>query len=386
MSNIQSQAAYLTKARAYPLVISDAPHTILQPNTIRVRVHALAINPVDHIFQTQGTSLAYQWLKYPLVLGSDIAGTVVEIGESVQNFSIGDRVLGQCLGTDKAYVDSQNAEAGFQEYSVLRAHMSSIIPDTLSFEQACVVPLGLSTASCGLFQQDYLGLELPRPGKVIPKGRAVLIWGGSTSVGTSAIQLAAASGYDVITTCSPKNYDYCRSLGAKHCFDYNSPTAGQEILAALQDKVCVGAMAIGTNSALACVDILSKHDFKSSKDGITQPVRKFVSVVSGPELLSPDESLATLRTISRFLVFGVSLIYKSWRHNIGWKFVIGTAPARNEVGQAMYNDFLPAALKSGQFRALPEAKVVGHGLEKVQEAMDTLKGGVSARKIVVTLV
>ena len=386
MSNITNHAAFLQKSRAYPLDVREAPYTILEPNAIRVRVHALAINPIDHILQTQGTSFAFQWLKYPLVLGSDIAGTVVEIGKSVRNFSIGDRVLGQCLGNDKAHVDSQNAEAGFQEYSVLQAHMSSTMPETLSFEQACVVPLGLSTAACGLFQQDYLGMELPKPGKVVPKSRTVLIWGGSTSVGTSAIQLAAASGYEVITTCSPKNYDYCRSLGAKHCFDYNSPTTGQDIVAALQDKVCVGALAIGTNSALACIDILSKHDFKSSKDEVTQSVRKFVSVVSGPELLSPDESLATLRTISRFLTFGVSLIYNSWRHNIGWKFVIGTTPATNELGQAMYNQFLPAALKSGQFRALPEAKVVGHGLEKVQEAMDTLKGGVSARKVVITLV
>ena len=61
-------------------------------------------------------------------------------------------------------------------------------------------------------------------------------------------------------------------------------------------------------------------------------------------------------------------------------------PARNEVGLAIFNDFLPAALKSGQFRALPEAKVVGHGLEKVQKAMKILKGSVSATKVVVTLV
>ena len=66
--------------------------------------------------------------------------------------------------------------------------------------------------------------------------------------------------------------------------------------------------------------------------------------------------------------------------------MIGTAPARNEVGPAIYNEFLPVALMSGQFRALPEAQIVGHGLEKVQEARDTLEGGVCARKVVVTLV
>ncbi|KAJ9605297.1 hypothetical protein H2200_009954 [Cladophialophora chaetospira] len=387
MSNkITNHAAYLTKAKAHPLEVLEAPLTALEPNAIRVRVHGLAINPIDHILQAQGTSLAFPWLKYPLVLGIDVAGTVVEIGTSVKNFNVGDRVLGECMGTDKVHVDSQSAEAGFQEYSVLREHMSSMIPDTLSFEQACVLPLGLGTAACGLFQKDHLGMELPKPGEVVPKDRTVLIWGGSTSVGTCAIQLAVASGYNVITTCSPKNFEYCRALGAKHCFDYKSTTVVQDVVGALRGKVCIGALAVGANSPLVCMNILSKHDFKSTKNEGTHPARKFVSVVSGPDLVPPTERLATLRTISRFVAFGVSLLYKSWRHSIQWKFVLGTEPARNEVGPAIYNDFLPAALKSGQFRALPEAMVVGHGLEKVQEAMDVLKAGVSAKKVVVTLV
>lgn len=380
MSKITNRAAFLAKARAHPLEVRETPNTTLAPKAIRVRVHALAINPIDHILQTQGTSIGFPHLKYPLVLGSDVAGTVVEVGTSVKNFKAGDRVLGQCLGTDKDHVATQNAEAGFQEYSVLQAHMTSLIPDSLSFEQACVLPLGLSSAACGLFQKDQLGLELPIAGNVVAKNQTVLIWGGSTSVGTCGIQLAAASGYDVITTCSPKNFEYCRSLGAKDCFDYKSPKVGQDIVAAMRGKVCVGAMAIGTHSAPACMNILAQHNYKPGQG------QKFVAVASGPELASPEESFALFRTISRFLALITSILYKSWRHGIKWKFILGSEPDRNEVGPAMYNDFLPAALKSGQFRALPEAQVVGHGLEKVQEAMDILKGGVSAKKIVVTLV
>lgn len=139
MSTIKNHAAYLTKPKAYPLEVLEAPLTKLAPNAIRIRVHALAINPVDHILQTHGTSLMFGWLKYPLVIGSDVAGIVVEIGSSVKDFSIGDRVLGQCLGTDKAHADTQSDEAAFQEYSVLQAHMSSKIPDDLSFEQASVL-------------------------------------------------------------------------------------------------------------------------------------------------------------------------------------------------------------------------------------------------------
>lgn len=384
MSKQSNRAAYLLRAKATTLEVREAAHTPLQPSAIRVRVHALAINPVDHILQTHGTALAFPWLKYPLVLGSDVAGTVVEVGNAVQNFIIGDRVLGQCVGTDKAHVQNQNDEAGFREYSVLQANVTCKIPDDLSFEQACVIPLGLSTAAAGLFEREYLNMDLPRPGKPTSKNQTVLVWGGSTSVGTNAIQLAVAAGYDVITTCSPKNYDYCRSLGAKHCFDYNSSTTVQSILAALQDKICVGALAIGAGSALACINLLSKHNFKSGGSE-TQVPRKFVAVISGPDLLSPGETLATIRTIFRFLVFGVSLVLQSWRHKIGWKFVLGTSPAANEVGPAIYNEFLPAALESGQFRALPEVMVAGDGLESIQKAMDTLKAGVSAKKVVVSL-
>lgn len=385
MSKQSNRAAYLSKAKAASLEVREAAYASLQASAIRVRVHALAINPVDHILQTHGTALAFPWLKYPLVLGSDVAGTVVEVGNAVQNFAIGDRVLGQCVGTDKAHVENQNDEAGFREYSVLQASVTSKIPDNLSFEQACVIPLGLSTAAAGLFEREFLGMDLPKLGRIIPKNQTVLVWGGSTSVGTNAIQLAIAAGYDVITTCSPKNYDYCRSLGAKHCFDYNSSVTVRSILAALQDRTCVGALAIGAGSALSCIDILSKHNLMSGKSQ-TQPPRKFVAVISGPELLSPSESLATIRTIFRFLVFGVSLIFQSWRHKIGWKFVLGTSPAANEVGPAIYNEFLPAALETGQFRALPEVMVAGHGLESIQKAMDTLREGVSAKKIVVSLV
>jgi hypothetical protein len=55
----------------------------------------------------------------------------------------------------------------------------------------------------------------------------------------------------------------------------------------------------------------------------------------------------------------------------------------NEVGPGIYADFLPAALASGAYRAAPEALVVGEGLEQIPSALDQLRKGVSARKLVV---
>lgn len=57
----------------------------------------------------------------------------------------------------------------------------------------------------------------------------------------------------------------------------------------------------------------------------------------------------------------------------------------NNVGESVYRDFLPYALKTGQFKPMPPAKVVGEGLDSIQGAMDQLKAGVSASKLVVKL-
>jgi hypothetical protein len=64
---------------------------------------------------------------------------------------------------------------------------------------------------------------------------------------------------------------------------------------------------------------------------------------------------------------------------------IAIALQQPDVGNAIYRDYLPAALKSGEFKAKPEPKVVGHGLESIQSGFEVQKKGVSASKVVVTL-
>jgi NADPH:quinone reductase-like Zn-dependent oxidoreductase len=186
-------AAWLESKQA-PLVVKPAPYTHPRDLEIVVKNHALAINPIDWILQTTGNSV-FRWIKFPFVLGVDVAGEVVEVGSGVSRFKVGDRVIGHAVGTDK---DSNNsAEDGFQLYTVLLATMTTIIPPTLSYENGVVLPLGVSTAACGLFQKDQLALEYPAL-KPHPNGETVLIWGGSSSVGSNAIQLAV--GYHYLLT------------------------------------------------------------------------------------------------------------------------------------------------------------------------------------------
>jgi NADPH:quinone reductase-like Zn-dependent oxidoreductase len=194
----------------------------------------------------------YTHLKYPFVLGLDVAGEVVKVGKNVKRFQVGDRVLGFCRGVDEKV--NSSAEGAFQNYTVLQTDLTSHIPSSVTYESASVVPLGVATAAAGLFQNDQLGLQYPTvPSK--PTGETLLVWGGSTSVGCNTIQLAVAAGYEVFTTSSPRNFDYVQKLGASRVFDYNSKTAVQDIISAFKGKKAAGAMAIGKGAAEACMNI-----------------------------------------------------------------------------------------------------------------------------------
>ena len=175
----ENRAAWLMKKQE-PLSVGPSPRTAPKDHEIVIRNHAVAIDPVDWMKQRAGNFM-FSFIKYPFVLGSDVAGEVVEVGRQVARFKVGDRVLAHVLGMTKER--NRSAEGAFQEYAIALEHMTSAIPDSFSFEQASVLPLGLSTAACGLFQHDQLGLKLPSASTTEQQGQTLLVWGGSTSVG-----------------------------------------------------------------------------------------------------------------------------------------------------------------------------------------------------------
>jgi len=373
-SHPDNSAAWLTSPHAQ-LEFADAPYTRPDDDQIVVRAHALAVNPQDWITQV-AANLTYRWLTYPTVLGSDVAGEVVEVGKDVTRFAVGDRVIGQAVGTDK---DSNRASEGaFQRYAVILERLASPIPDSLSYEGASVLPLALSTASCGLFQQDYLGLHHPSADPA-PTGETVLVWGGSTSAGSNAIQLAVAAGYDVITTASPRNFSFVKELGASEAFDYNSPTVIPDIISAFADRRLAGAIAFGTTAAPACVKIVASCEGNRFVAIATPPV-SFDGLAS-----ENGRRRETARTVRRLISSNVALQLRSRPRGVRIKYIWGTSLKHNEVSHAIYRDFLPAALAEGRYRAAPAPRVIGDGLEYLQRALDIQREGVSAEKIVITI-
>ena len=369
-----NRAAWLTAKSARPLEVKPAPYTRPAANQIGVKNGAVAVNPVDWSKQLLG-NMMFSYITYPFVLGEDLAGEVVEVGEGVTRFKPGDRVLGHALAMDPKV--NRAAEGAFQEYSIVQANMASPIPDSLSYENACVLPLCLSTAACGLFQKDYLALDYPvtSPRDPKSKGGTLLVWGGSSSVGSNAIQLAAAAGYDVFTTASTKNFAYVKSLGASQAFDYRSKTVVRDIIEALRAKETVGAVAVGNGSTEACMEILAKS--KGSK---------FVAQASFPwPEKTPSTNLGLVGAMLSLVWWNLSVLFKSKIKGVKAKFIFGSTLAHNEISHVIYDDFLPNALVQGSFTPAPEPLVVGKGLEHVQEAFDLHMKGVSAKKVVVSL-
>ena len=231
----ENHAAKLT-GRPGRLEVAPAAYPTPEPHQIIVANAAVAINPVDWIIQISRAPV-YSWVKAGAVLGTDVAGVVAEVGSQVSRFAVGDRVLGFALGTEKDHNDP--AEGAFQLYTAVLEQMAAPIPGGMSFPAAAVLPLGVSTAACGLFQSQQLGMQRPSIDPT-PTGETLLVWGGATSVGTNAIQLARAAGYDVITTCSPRNDGLVRSLGASASFDYHRSGVVAELTDALKDRRVAG--------------------------------------------------------------------------------------------------------------------------------------------------
>ena len=173
--------------------------------------------------------------------------------------------------------------------------------------------------------------------------------GGGTSVGSNAIQLAVAAGYEVITTASSKNFDYVKKLGASQAFDYNSPTVIKDIVKAFHKKDIAGATAYAPGTFEPCFAIVRKID----------GLKLVSSAVWLPDILRDD---------------------------IGTKFIQVTDIPRNTgLIHTIMGEFLQKVLATGKYIAAADPHIVGNGFENIKAALDFLKKGLSAKNAVVLL-
>lgn len=155
----------------------------IKSDRILIEVHASSVNPVDWKIR-EGMLKVLTGNNFPLILGFDVAGEVVAVGEKVTNFKPGDAIY--------AYLNSIPGGA-YAEYVAASAQVVCLKPNNMTYEQAAVVPLAATTA-----------LQALRDSGNIKQGQKVLINGASGGVGTFAVQIAKAWETEVTGVCSTK--------------------------------------------------------------------------------------------------------------------------------------------------------------------------------------
>ena len=194
------------------MTIARRPLPVLKPGEILVRVEAAGVNRPD-VAQRQGT--------YPPpkdaspILGLEISGEVVDVAPGVTEFAIGNKVCGLANG------------GGYAEYCVLPAGQALRFPNGYDAVRAAAVPETFFTVWANLFQMAGL-----------TEGESVLIHGGSSGIGTTAIQLAHAFGATVYATAGSKEKcEACEKLGAKRAINYKEEDFAEVIKAETEHGV-----------------------------------------------------------------------------------------------------------------------------------------------------
>ncbi|KAJ6021141.1 hypothetical protein N7540_006645 [Penicillium herquei] len=351
MSKPKNQAAWLMQAGS-PLEVRDAPLPKAGPGELVIKNAAIAINPLDCHMQESGAFIQ-QW---PAIFGCDVAGEVYEIGKEMEKFKKGDRVIGHAINL----TSGRPKDGAFALYTVIRADKAAILPDDIPFTDGVVVPFALEAAVCALFLKEpdiaipgvftpALGLPYPSLHDVPLSDKILVVYGGSSSVGSMTIQIAKAAGIYVLAISCAHNLDFIMRCGANRVFDRNDPSLPEKIIDAVRNN---GGEFIGIFDAISTSETYA-HDAAI----LVQLGGGRLACVHPPP---PADSVPA--TVKAGMIFAV-----------------------DDVVTPVWKEYVTSALKSGKLLCLPPPLIVGKGLEHIQSALEKAKAGVSATKLVVEL-
>lgn len=173
----------------------------LGEHQVLVKIKATSVNPIDWKLREGYLAQMMPW-DFPIILGWDVAGEIVEIGSAVKDWQVGQEIFAR----------PETTRFGtYADYTIVDDHLLARKPEGASFEDAAAVPLTGLTAYQALFTHGKL-----------KAGEKVLIHAGAGGVGIYAVQLAKNIGATVITTASKKNHALLKELGADQVIDYHT--------------------------------------------------------------------------------------------------------------------------------------------------------------------
>lgn len=188
--------SYSRYGSADVLEYGERPDPKVGPDSVLVKVRAAAVNPVDWKAR-EGYLQASLEAVFPVIPGWDVSGVVVQPGAAVDEFEVGDEVIG--------YVREDFLSRGtFAEYVAAPVRTLARKPLSVGFEEAAGLPL------CGLTAHQVLHKVLK-----VREGETVLVHAAAGGVGSLAVQLARHAGCRVVGTAGPHNHAYVRGLGGE---------------------------------------------------------------------------------------------------------------------------------------------------------------------------
>ncbi|KAL9118868.1 MAG: hypothetical protein Q9187_004577 [Circinaria calcarea] len=338
----QHLAAILpSKGSAFEITYRPTPTP--GPNELLVEVKSIALNPIDHYQFYRG----FPPISYPAILGSDIAGTVISTGSSVPSDAPkpGTRIaaFAPCF-----FMQGALDYGAFQTRVLVPAADAVPLPQAMSFNEASLLPMAVLTAWSGWYT---IGLARDTVYTAADK-KGMLVWGGASSVGSAAVQVAKLMGFSVYVTASEKHHEYLKGLGASKVFDYKGEHVVESIVkAAKEDGVTVQTGFDAVGQLQSCLEIL--------KELKGEGTAKLASAALLPE--DPP----TMEGVEVAFVAGPTDEKERTEH---FHFIFGV--------------WLKEKLEKGDFVPSPKIRVIEGGLESLEKGLDELRKGVSGTKLV----
>ncbi|KAG7418073.1 Dehydrogenase azaJ [Fusarium oxysporum f. sp. rapae] len=337
----QNRGAVNPAARA-PLEVRPLDMPTPGPGDILVKNELIAINPVEVNITKNDLFKS----KYPCVIGTSFGGEVVAVGEGVSDFKAGDRVAVYASPTDG------DKYAAYQAYALAKVDTTILVPEGVDL----AVPVSMSGNLTTVVGMISATAGVPKPdieNEVASTSKKILIYGGTSNLGSLAVQYVRRAGYIVVTTTSPKHKAFVETLGADKIIDHS-----QDRDALVKAFIAEGPydVVVDTISYPNTVSILA--DVLAAQGGGTV----FATLPPfGPETL-PE---------------GVVRQYTSW------PFVLYKEGNEHLIRWA-FQEFFAKGIAGGKLLPTQIERVSG-GFEAVNTALDILGKGVSNSKVVVEL-
>ncbi len=198
---------------------TDFPDPKPEAGDVVVRVRASSLNYHD-IFTRRG--MPGIRIPMPAIMGIDIAGDIVEIGQEVTGWKVGDRVVVDPINRVEGGLMGETIHGGLAEFCRVRAHQLIRLPDNVGFNEAAAIPVAYGTS---IRMMQTIGR--------VANGEKVLVLGASGGVGVCCVQLAKLAGAHVIgCVSSQEKAQKLSALGVDHIIDYAKNDFVSEVFAA----------------------------------------------------------------------------------------------------------------------------------------------------------